>query len=384
MKKILFASVMAAAISAPAFSQVTLYGKVDTGYTYLNVDTGRPSASRQTRFKMDSGQSAGSRWGIEGWEDLGSGYRVGFKLESGFNLDTGASAQGGRLFGRESILRVQGPFGTLKFGRMGALASGYPDTGLFGGNMSPFAVGFGDIPGHRFIFAGDFSCLDNAITYNTPSFNGWTLMLQYSHDRNSQDKSYAGEHGIEGKSSVDRSYGAAVQFKNLTTEFNFVVDSTNYASHLGPQLTKHQKDSFVMTAGIRHSISWARLFAAAQYFTHARDFLQEAYQLYGTQDKFMTNKLGKNGFGGTLGIEIPSGPGYWKFAVGYMDAKESENHSQKFKRMQAALGYWWTISKRTALYVDAGYVHDKLTSDAFKDYGKANAYTGNIGLVHNF
>jgi len=385
MKKLLIAVAALAALSTSASAEVKLYGKLDVGYTFLSVDTGRPDTSRMNRFKMDSGQTAGSRVGIEGWEDLGNGYKVGFKLESGFNVDNGAAAQGGRLFGRESILRVAGPFGTLKFGRMGALASGYPDTGLFGGNMSPFAVGFGDVPGHRFIFAGDFSCLDNAVTYNTPSFaGGWSVILQYSHDRNTMDKSYDGVHGTEGKSSVDRFYAGALHFQNKDTEFNLVVDSTNYASNVGKNKFTNPKDSFVVTTGIRHNVGWARVFAAAQYFRHARDFLQEAYQLYGTNQKFMTNQKGKDGFGGTLGLEIPYGPGHFKIAGGYMDAEQTDNHSEKMKRMQIAFGYWWDISKRTALYVDTGFVHDKLTVDQYKDYGNANAYSANLGLVHNF
>ncbi|MGH8856299.1 MAG: porin, partial [Telluria sp.] len=51
-------------------------------------------------WALQSGNQSGSRWGLRGVEDLGGGLKAIFLLESGFNLDTGTTGQGGRLFGR--------------------------------------------------------------------------------------------------------------------------------------------------------------------------------------------------------------------------------------------------------------------------------------------
>ena len=58
---------------------------------------------------MMSGQTAGSRVGMRGYEKLGGGNKVGFILETGMNMDTGALGQEGRLFGRQAVLYVDGP-----------------------------------------------------------------------------------------------------------------------------------------------------------------------------------------------------------------------------------------------------------------------------------
>ena len=80
--------------SAQAQTSVTLYGVVDAGIDFANHQVGGGSVVRQS-----SGNVAGSRWGLRGNEDLGGGLKAVFVLESGFDTDTGKSAQGGRLFG---------------------------------------------------------------------------------------------------------------------------------------------------------------------------------------------------------------------------------------------------------------------------------------------
>src|SRR5512132_1033294 len=83
MRKSLVAVALAFAFPA-AFAQtnVTLYGIVDVGVEQLDV--GSKSGTR-----LQSGISAGSRWGVRGTEELGNGYRALFTLESRFEADTG-------------------------------------------------------------------------------------------------------------------------------------------------------------------------------------------------------------------------------------------------------------------------------------------------------
>lgn len=65
---------------------------------------------------MVSGQSKGSRFGSKGEENLGNGLKVGFVLENGYAADSGDFSQGGRLFGRDARLYLDGNFGYLSFG----------------------------------------------------------------------------------------------------------------------------------------------------------------------------------------------------------------------------------------------------------------------------
>lgn len=73
---------------------------------------------------MKSGVGSGSRWGLKGTEELGNGLTVGFILEDGFGSDTGSEDSTGVMFNRESSLFLQGNFGKIALGRMGALNSG--------------------------------------------------------------------------------------------------------------------------------------------------------------------------------------------------------------------------------------------------------------------
>jgi len=120
MKKIAVA-VSAALIAGSAMAaDVTVYGVIDTGFSYTSTRekvsdnysdeymNGYHSSTSEKKFSMDSGNSAGSRWGLKGGEDLGNGYKVGFKLESGFSSDTGKGSDDG-LFNREATLSVSAP-----------------------------------------------------------------------------------------------------------------------------------------------------------------------------------------------------------------------------------------------------------------------------------
>lgn len=126
MKKSLIAlAVLAASGAAMAQSSVTLYGLIDVSLQNFKSPTVTPVTGDPTSFtisslsqnRMASGLQNGSRWGVKGSEDLGGGLNAVFDLQSGFNVDSGSSAQGGLLFGRHAFVGFSGGFGTLTFGR---------------------------------------------------------------------------------------------------------------------------------------------------------------------------------------------------------------------------------------------------------------------------
>jgi general bacterial porin, GBP family len=118
MKKSLmvFAALNTFAAVAHAQSSVTLYGIADVGILYTsNVKTANGG---KALWQMSSGNESGSRWGLQGSEDLGSGLKAIFRLENGFNLNNGTLGQGGREFGRQAYVGLNGnSFGTFTMGR---------------------------------------------------------------------------------------------------------------------------------------------------------------------------------------------------------------------------------------------------------------------------
>ena len=83
-----FALPLLAALSGAAHAQsnVTIWGILDAGARY---DTGATGGAMKS---VGSGQSAASRLTISGAEDLGSGLKASFVLESGLSMDTGLGA----------------------------------------------------------------------------------------------------------------------------------------------------------------------------------------------------------------------------------------------------------------------------------------------------
>ena len=78
MKKTLTAVAVLGALSgATLAADVTLYGVIDTGFTYQHTEGGDDS------FAMTSGSYAGPRFGFKGTEALGDNLTLGFILEAG-------------------------------------------------------------------------------------------------------------------------------------------------------------------------------------------------------------------------------------------------------------------------------------------------------------
>lgn len=78
MKKTLTTAAVLSALSCVASAtEVTLYGVIDTGFTYQHTEGGDDS------FAMTSGNYAGPRFGFKGTEDLGDNLTLGFVLEAG-------------------------------------------------------------------------------------------------------------------------------------------------------------------------------------------------------------------------------------------------------------------------------------------------------------
>lgn len=108
----------ATACAASAQSSVTLYGIVDVGVENLsNVGAGGDSLTRMPNLTG----SVPSRFGFRGSEDLGSGLRAVFNLETGFSPDSGVLNQGGRMFGRQANVGLQSSWGTFSVGRQNTM-----------------------------------------------------------------------------------------------------------------------------------------------------------------------------------------------------------------------------------------------------------------------
>jgi predicted porin len=108
------AGCLALAVAAPAHAQsgVKISGKLEASVDHVRVTS--PNGSSRTLKGLSSDSS---RLIFEGTEDLGDGLRAIFKLDSGFNVDSGTIGFGGTFFGREAMVGLAGRFGELRMGR---------------------------------------------------------------------------------------------------------------------------------------------------------------------------------------------------------------------------------------------------------------------------
>ena len=365
-KKTLAAVAVLGAFAGSAFAaNVTMYGIIDTGLGYTSTDKGY--GEDVNKFDMRSGQNSASRFGVKGEEDLGNGVKVGFSLENGFSSDDGKLSTANRLFDREALLYVAGDFGELGMGRQGDLASGNGRYGLFGGKVSPFSTGWSDIAGHKYVMGAGFGRMDNSVTYKTPTFAGFNVLAQYSFKKDSTDE------GREGSSAVDRQYALGASFTAGDLYLTGIVTQTNLKS-LGE---KDVEDPLTVSLGGNYNFGVAKLYVATQYFKDS-DLAVKMIQNVDKKGKF-------DGFGLSVGADVPAFGGTAKVLVGYMDAEDQTPDANDVQRYTFSVGYEYPLSKRTFVYGGAGYYmdsYDKGSKDGYDD--KASVAAVNAGLVHKF
>ena len=397
MKKTLAALAVLGAFAGSAMAaDVTLYGALDTGFEYKHTkSTGEKAVDK---FDMQTGWDTGNRWGLKGSEDLGNGYKVGFKLESGFNGDDGTMGQGSRLFGREAGLTLSGPFGSVAFGRFGGISSSCGTYDMLG-YVESFDGGDGDVWG----FAAS-DRYDNMVVYQTPRFAGLQLTAQYSFKTDSKDDASfkdGAQHysGDEGTSHAQRYASIGLSGEYGPASFAVGYELTKYGVNeattadgndgYGRQM---DKDGQLVFLGGSYDFEVVQVFAEAQYFKHQT--AAGGYELGSTDfgpvrgvdptdpSNSIGGSLGLKGYGLHLGAAAPLGAGTLTAGLYYVDFSEefTEEPDADAKYYGVSARYNYPLSERTSLYAGAGYGQTKDDDTGNKDQ-LTQVY---CGLVHTF
>jgi len=349
MKKSFLALALMGAFSGAAFAQssVTIYGIADVGFQSL--DNGTP-AGRFTRIQ--SGQEAGSRLGFKGTEDLGGGLKANFVLEQGILLDTGASDQGGKTFGRTSIVGLSGDFGALNLGRDKTTTLKAFD------NFDPFASalinngtglrGLYFVGGTANPSADTGGRVSNAVYYGTPAnLNGFSALASY------------GFGEVAGDTSAGRSLGLNLGYKIDALEVGY-----NYA-----------KDNQIVSTTVTNGMKANTLFAAYDFG------VAKPVAIY--QKQSADNGLDKKVY--SLAVTVPVDTNA-KVLAGFTQVKNNTLQAGAAigDSKQFALGYTYALSKRTDLYT----AYARLTQDAAAKeqaaVAGANVTEFTAGIRHQF
>ncbi|WP_454733422.1 MULTISPECIES: porin [Cupriavidus] len=359
MKKALLVmtAAAAAAASGATFAQttsgVTLYGIVDAGVEVINHTPATGSAGG-TVTRLNSGNLSGSRWGVRGVEDLGGGLKGIFVLESGFDIDTGLSGQGNRLFGRQSYVGLQGDFGAVTFGRQqNALYD------LFGA-YDPMGVG----PRYSLnnVDAQFNGRADNAIKY-TGKFGGLTATGFYSFGR---DATVSNGSEVPGANKVGRNYGAGLSYAVGGLSIGGAYDQ-----YQGASVALQDRSAKRAALGAAFAFGDAKVFAGYRWLrddgTASTTAAVQRSNVYWTGASYKF----------TPAFQL-TGAAY------YTDTKNSGGDPWMF-----VLSGDYSLSKRTDAYLNIGYVKNKDGSSlglngAGTALVGANQTGATIGVRHRF
>jgi predicted porin len=326
--------------SVYAQSSVTLYGLIDEGIDFTN------NAGSGSAVRMQSGDYAGSRWGVKGSEDLGGGTKAIFLLENGFDVNSGELGQADRMFGRQAYVGLTSTnYGSLTLGRQYD-----PTVDIF----SPM-VGAGNwgnvsaVPFDNDNADWDFR-VNNSVKYVSPTIAGFTGEAMYG---------FSNSTGF----ADNRLYSLAGQYKygGLSAVFAYMKinnpgNGTSGALVGDEVFTGSSQENIDAALGYR----WEKAFLSASYSRTKIDSPSGNAYLSGS----IAPANGGNWTDWTFDNFQIMGqyyfqPSFWlgatyTYTMGGLDTTAG-NYKPKWH--QGALMLDYDLSKRTTFYVQAAYQH---------------------------
>lgn len=311
MKKFFSIGLGLVAVSpAMAQSSVRVYGVVDQFVQHAKMGGASETG-------LSDGGVAASRFGFTGQEDLGGGLSASFRLEAGFDADTGAGNLPGPsiAFTRTSTVGVGGHWGRVDAGRM--------FTPLFNSlaPADPFGINASFSP-LNLLSANDgqpglvryASRASNMVYYRTPESLPVAAHVAFS----------SGEAGSAGNHSGDL-FGASIGYRSERFYISYALQKTHGGTAAVPQLNP-RVSTYQAISGYFNATPTVRLYGN---FIHA-DAGDRA-----VQDASMAN----------LGAS-------WEVGASEFRVGATRRRVEGSARAQVlwVLGYDYNLSKRTTLY----------------------------------
>lgn len=333
MKKSLLALAVLGAFAgtATAQSSVTIYGLVDMAVMKPNDGTAtNPGVPGGTSDAWHVNQSAGSRLGFRGNEDLGGGLSAQFQIEHRFNPDDGGLTAASFWQGRSYVQLTSAAAGSVYLGREYTPAF-WPAV-----KSDPFGWdGVGQIGGQA--WAGYLAPnnggvrTSNTVGYKSPNLGGLTVQAAV---------------GLSETSGAGRNNGFNVEYAGgpLYAGFGYEKITDGAADGTG-----------VINFALHYDFGVAKLMG---YYARAK---------VGT-DGELSNRIF------SLGARMPLGGGVVK--AQYYNRKNDEDFTANGEKMtKLGLGYDYPLSKRTNVYADFGTAKET-------DRDNRNAFS--FGVKHTF
>jgi predicted porin len=358
MKKSLIAlAVLAASGAAMAQSSVTLYGRLDASIGQKTTETtGANPVAENDQTVVDQSNLNTTFWGLRGTEDLGGGLKANFKLESGFEMDTGKAT--GTLFERTATVGLSGSFGAVNLGRqytaydtLRAQTNNVWDSNL-ATTGAVWSTGVKDYSNR----------VNNSVRYDSPVFSGFSGSVAYAFGEND---------GLTSNAVAATPTAAAVaNTNNLGDATDNVSLQVKYAA--GPLLV-----------GYAHQEEKLAKLTAAEQITNKYDLFGASYDL-GVAKLTGSYNQAKDGTSKDkeyqVGVSAPFGA--FTVAAGYSNAKSERAGFADLEGEGYTLVGTYDMSKRTTLY--AGYKNTQVESRAANGVSETETSVFALGVRHTF
>lgn len=319
MKKSLLALAVLGAFAGAASAQSSV-----TIYGMLDLALAKQIGSED----KEVWDSPDSRIGFRGQEDLGGGLSAVFDFQHRFDADTGQLASS-RFWHAISVVGLKGGFGTVTLGRQ------YNGAWMVQNAIDPWGddtvAGLRDIGVRGDIGGISQTRLDNSIGYLSPSFGGFVVSATIA----------------ESDTGVDRPYGFAAAYSNGGLWVG--------AGYENPG----NEDDDLLTVGAKYKFGAFGL--AGGYATGSTETDDDV-------DSFLLAATWTMGAG--------------ELRVGYAQSKIDFVGGGDDKWKKAGIGYHYSLSKRTKVYVDVSRGNESYAFANGGDEDEDNGY--GVGIRHSF
>lgn len=355
MKKSLLALALLGAIAGVAQAQtaVQIYGNLDAGII------------KRSGATTAIGKRANNTLGFKGTEDLGNGLKAIFQLEIRYEPDTGTTEAGAsntqrQLFQGQSRVGLAGEFGMVRIGRgLTAFQESSIAFEPFHGVPSP--AGFQTdltVAGYTSDPLGPLgnstNRFSNAMFYNSPELFGFQLNTTVG------TKEANNSVAIQGRNRI----GSPAQYlANAEGTVNPYSVSATYKNGPGALMIAYERNAIeshvVSVAGSVVVMPELKLMASAT-----------------RQDRSHTAVFNYRAKSWVVGANYTMGPG--KVLAGY----GQKNPDGFAKTKQFSLGYEYSLSKRTYVYLDASRKTANTVTATPNASTRINHY--DVGVNHSF
>ncbi len=337
------------AIFASAADGVELYGLVSAGIVNMR-DAGSMTAPGSVTSLAEQAHSS-NRWGLRGSEDLGSGLKAKFTLESTLSLRSGAAGRdatyvnptGNPLFDREANVSLESKdWGRLKVGRgKNALYDTLDEFDARGnwnfGGLKPVARYAG------FYGGSNVARFDNMIRYSSPSFAGLVLDVAYSFG------------GAAGDTSRSSHWTAGATYRIESIELAYVHGELKLSCPVLNCTTAQSGDNVTERIDVLAAKYSGEGWSLHAGFARTRNPQQSGTNFNASATRVDGRTSADTWFVGAR-YKVAEAIG---LNAGYYDVKDKATPGGVDSLRMAAVGMVYGFSKRTELYVDYAKVFRK-------------------------